>query len=240
MRNFLSLSCALFCLFIGQSQNLTADEILSKSIAYHDPNGVWGSFNGAFTVRMETPERLPRVSEITINQNEARFRLHAVQGEVEKTYELNGKQCTLSLNDAPEFSEADAEKHRLTCESAKMYRDYYSYLYGLPMKLRDKGTHLDRAVQTKSFKGKEYLVLKATYEEAVGKDIWYFYFDPATYAMEVYQFFHDESKNDGEYILLSGLESIGRIKMPKVRAWYYNKDDKYLGTDVLAKPGQSQ
>jgi hypothetical protein len=52
--------------------------------------------------------------------------------------------------------------------------------------------------------------------------------------MEVYQFFHDESKNDGEYILLTGEETINNIKMPKVRAWYYNKDQGYLGTDILS------
>lgn len=67
------------------------------------------------------------------------------------------------------------------------------------------------------------------------KDTWYFYFDPDTYAMEVYQFYHDESKNDGEYILLKGITEINSIKMPKVRSWYYNKDDKYLGTDTLIK-----
>ena len=51
--------------------------------------------------------------------------------------------------------------------------------------------------------------------------------------MEVYQFFHDESKNDGEYILLTDEEIINNIKMPKIRAWYTNKDNEYLGTDIL-------
>ena len=112
-------------------------------------------------------------------------------------------------------------------------RNYYTYLYGLPMKLKDPGTNLDSKVQKRTFKGKEYLVLKATYDQKVGDDIWYFYFDPTTYAMEVYQFYHDESKNDGEYILLKDMEEIDGVKMPKVRAWYYNSDDTYLGTDTL-------
>jgi hypothetical protein len=53
--------------------------------------------------------------------------------------------------------------------------------------------------------------------------------------MEVYQFFHDESKNDGEYILLSEEEIIEDIKIPKIRKWYYIKEDGYLGTDVINK-----
>ena len=51
----------------------------------------------------------------------------------------------------------------------------------------------------------------------------------------MYQFFHDESKNDGEYILLSEMITVNGIKIPKVRAWYYNEGDKYLATDNLRK-----
>jgi hypothetical protein len=43
-------------------------------------------------------------------------------------------------------------------------------------------------VVVKEFMGKEYLVLKVKYEE----DSWYFFI--LTYAMEVYQFYHDETK----------------------------------------------
>ena len=51
--------------------------------------------------------------------------------------------------------------------------------------------------------------------------------------MEVYQFFHDETQNDGEYILLDDLEEVSGIKMPKIRSWFFNKNDKYLGKDIL-------
>ena len=53
--------------------------------------------------------------------------------------------------------------------------------------------------------------------------------------MEIYQFYHDETKNDGEYILLTEEEIINGIKMPKNRAWYTNKDNMLLGTDILKK-----
>ena len=58
--------------------------------------------------------------------------------------------------------------------------------------------------------------------------------------MEVYQFFKTDTNGkvkpkSGEYILLSEEAIVNGIKMPKVRAWYYNKDDKYLGTDTLFK-----
>ena len=55
-----------------------------------------------------------------------------------------------------------------------------------------------------------------------------------TFALKRYQFFHDESKNDGEYILLNDEILVEGIKMPKNRSWYFNSNDKFLATDRLS------
>lgn len=223
-------------LFIGAStfaQDLTGKQLLDNSIAFHDPNGTWKTFGGNLQVKMETPKSSDRLSTIEMNLPTSFFKVEVAKDDDTYSYAIKGDGCEIVLNGSSEIPEADKERLRLGCDRGKMYRDYYTYLYGLPMKLKDKGTIIHEKVERKTFKGKEYLVLKATYEKEVGEDIWYFYFDPKTYAMEVYQFYHDESKNDGEYILLSGMEEINGIKMPKTRKWYYNKDDKYLGTDIL-------
>ena len=132
----------------------------------------------------------------------------------------------------------EKKENNLSCDRANLYKNYYTYLYGLPMKLKDPGTNIHEKVERKTFKGKEYLVLKATYDESVGSDIWYFYFNPETYAMEIYQFFKTDDSgklkpDSGEYILLTEEATVNNIKIPKNRAWYYNKEDKYLGTDIL-------
>ncbi len=232
------LKYAFFCMllflsFNVRSQEMTGLELLNKAIRHHDPNRAWESFKGNLVVVMKTPDDKERVSDITIDLRQEYFKLTSTKDGVALNQLLDKDTCTLALNGSSEFSEEEAKTHRLSCERTKMMKDYYTYLYGLPMKLKDAGTRIAPVTERKTFKGKEYLVLKASYDEAVGKDTWYFYFDPETYAMEVYQFYHDESKNDGEYILLSGIEEVGTIKMPKTRAWYYNKDDKYLGTDLL-------
>ena len=71
-----------------------------------------------------------------------------------------------------------------------------------------------------------------TYDPEVGTDTWYFYFDPSNYALVGYRFYHDESANDGEYIILDRLEE-GDMRLPKVRSWFRNNDDELLGTDKL-------
>lgn len=207
--------------------------LLANSIQYHDPAGVWGSYQGSFVVVMETPGEAPRRSEITMDQPADRFRLHVQKGDTSKTYEWNAGACALSFNGKTDFSQQVAEEHRLTCERARMYRDYYSYLYGLPMKLRDPGTRINPGVSRKEFHGKQYLVLEVSYDPEVGKDLWYFYFNPETAALEAYQFYHDREKNDGEYILLEGEHRLGGMRLPKIRTWYTNKEGKLLGVDTL-------
>jgi len=126
-----------------------------------------------------------------------------------------------------------AKQYRIAKDRALMYRNYYTYLYGMPMKLKDPGTKIHPDVTKVTKLGIEYNKIKVTYEESVGKDTWYFYFDPNTNALQAYQFFKDESKNDGEFILFEGELIVDGIKLPKDRKWYYNVDGKYLATDVL-------
>ena len=217
------------------SQQLTGKQLLEKAIQYHDPNGNWNAFNGFFAVTMETPKSPNRISKLLIDLPNQHFEVNAKSGEKTTEYIILKDSVVIKLNGKTGLSEEVLKKNRLSKARAKMYQDYYTYLYGLPMKLKDKGTVIHDKVEKKKFKGKEYLILKVTYKKEVGNDTWYFYFNPKTYAMEVYQFFHDETKNDGEYILLTGEETINAVKMPKKRAWFMNKDDKYLGTDILSK-----
>lgn len=219
------------------SQNFTSQELLDKAITYHDPNGNWKSFEDTLTVVMTTPNAPKRTSVISISLPTEYFSVKATKEKVSTTYTLDKDKCEMSYN-GKVLDSIEAKEKNMTCDRATLYKNYYTYLYGLPMKLKDAGSNLSDKVDKKSFKGKDYFVLKVTYDEAVGSDVWYFYFNPTTYAMEIYQFFKTDENgkqkpDTGEYILLSEEAIVNGIAMPKVRAWYYNKDDKYLGTDTL-------
>ena len=47
----------------GLAQEISAQELLDKSIAFHDPDGKWANFKGSFTIHMETPKRPARTSK---------------------------------------------------------------------------------------------------------------------------------------------------------------------------------
>ena len=225
--------------FTSYSQDIRAKDLLENAITYHDPNDNWSKFKAQFTVEMATPKTSKRTSNIRIDLINEHFAVKATRDTTTTVYTLSKGKCYMVLN-GKNMDSISADKNNMSCDRAKLYKNYYTYLYGLPMKLNDPGTNLSEVVEKKTFKGKDYLVLRVTYDEAVGSDVWYFYFNPKTYAMEIYQFFKTdkngkENPDSGEYILLSEAATVNGIKMPKVRAWYYNKDNKYLGTDTLVE-----
>ncbi|APA64505.1 DUF6503 family protein [Maribacter sp. 1_2014MBL_MicDiv] len=232
---YVLLSVFLLHGVLNYAQEITGTQLLERTIAYHDPENNWSSFKGKMLIEMENPKSSPRSTVIEMKLPHNYFKSTVKKDNYTIESELDNGECTLKLNGSTSIFPKIKDSLNISCDRAKMMKNYYTYLYGLPMKLKDPGTIIDNNVVKKIFKGKEYLVLKATYEKEVGNDTWYFYFDPKTYAMEVYQFFHDESKNDGEYILLSEMITVNGIKIPKVRAWYYNKGDVYLATDNLRK-----
>lgn len=237
MKKLAILFILVFTSISIQSQEIKGPELLEKAIKYHDPDGNWETFKGTFFITMETPNKPKRESEITIDIPNEYFYVKATQGKNTTEYTVDKGKCSITFNgETP--SEGIKKEHKLSCERANTYKNYYTYLYGMPMKLKDPGAIIDEQVNLDKFMGEMYLTLRVTYKKEVGEDIWYFYFDPETYALEAYQFYHDEEKNDGEYILFTGIETINGIKMPKKRAWYYNKNQQYLGTDVLKVKGQ--
>lgn len=234
------LYCCLFLLPVTSfGQTITGDELLEKAIAYHDPDGNWARFNETLLITSETPNGSSRESEIKIDRPNEYFYVKTTKDSTTTEYTVQKEECSIAFNGETDLSEEILKENRLSCRRANTFRDYYSYLYGLPMKLKDPGTNVVQQVNAQTFKGKRYLVLWVTYDVSVGTDVWTFYFDPYTYAMEIYQFHKGDprrlGKDTGEYIILKDEEVIGGIKMPKTRAWFYNKDDKYLGTDTLDK-----
>jgi hypothetical protein len=225
----------VYCFLAGftlHAQSISPEALLERSIKYHDPKGQWGKKPVTLQLKETRPGGSDRSTSITIDLKKGSFLLDQMREGNRLVYRVAGEACSYELNGSSEISEADLKKYRLNCDRAKTMRDYYTYLWGLPMKLTDAGTILQE-VKMDDFMGKQAYSLKVTYSPEVGADIWYFYFDPSTYALIGYRFYHDEAANDGEYITLEGEEKIKNFRFPKERKWYMHKDEKFLGTDIL-------
>ncbi len=230
-----SLSILLFLLPATSSAQtgLSADVLLSRSIEYHDPSGRWQTFARTLVLQESRPSGEERTVLVSIDKPNERFVYDRKDDGTHIRGVLEQGTCTATLNGSAMMDDDDRERYGLACAMIERRRNYYQYLYGLPMKLRDRGTIIAPAVSRTRFMDRDVLMINVSYEESVGSDVWRFYFDPQSFRLVGYRFYHDEAKNDGEYVTLEGEYLLDDMRIPKVRKWYRNSDDRYVGTDVL-------
>lgn len=217
----------------AQVEAPAAATVVERSIAYHDPLGRWPQSSFSLELSESRPDGSERPTQLSFDNGTGFFEIHTTRDDAAIEGVLAAGDCTLRLRGSSEFSDEEREKYRLTCERVAWLRDYYTYLWGLPMKLHDPGTHIDPDATDSQYQQKQVWEVRVTYDESVGTDTWYFYFDQETYALAGYRFYHDEVKRDGEYIVLEGETEIEGVKLPRERAWYTHAEDEYLGTDTL-------
>lgn len=208
---FISLSTITFSCEKGVPT--TGEELVQQSIAYHDPNGNWEDLKATFYMKDSLPPgRDSRVYEFSLDNSHSKM-----------TYSIEGLEYQV-INDS--FKILTGE---ITEERALRMRNYYTYLWGLPMKLNDPGTVIEKEIRKEEIDGKEYLVARVPYED----DNWYFYFEPETYRMAAYKFYKDEPNQVGEIIYLKGEKEFKGIKIPANRTWYRTEKPEFLGVDML-------
>lgn len=230
---FILLSAVMPSLLM--SQEMTPVQLIEKSIQYHDPNGKLLDKEVTMDFIETRPGGEDRKSAIGFNIKKETFQMASQRDGVSTNSIYDKGEVSFLVNGESNISDEIKKKYRLNEERVAMMKNYYQYLWLMPMKLKDPGTIIDPDVKKKDFFGKQSLEIRVSYSAEVGKDIWYFYFHPETYALQGYRFYHDESKNDGEYILLEGESTHDNVRLPKKRTWYTHNEDKLLGADILEK-----
>jgi len=218
---------------IFATQTPSADELLRRSIERHDPGGLWGVASFELAIGETRPDGSKRLSTVSIDDPSQRFVFASSRDGRPIEGILNRDECIWHLNGSTDFSDEERDQYRLTCERLERIRNYYLYLWGLPMKLTDPGTRIDPEIESTEFMGNPVWSIRITYDPKVGSDTWYFYFDPAEAALVGYRFYHDESAGDGEYIVLEEEHDFDGLRLPTVRTWYTNQGDELLGVDTL-------
>lgn len=215
------------------AQTPSAQEVLNNSIRYHDPQSQWAKAPLRIQLRETRPGAADRETSLVIDLTAERFVLDQLREGNRLVYRLEKGACLYELNGHSDLTEEEIKTHRLNCDRAKSMRDFYTYLWGLPMKLHDPGTIIGEEVLDTRFNEQPCWGLRVTYSPEVGKDTWYFYFAKDNYALIGYRFYHDEAKNDGEYIILEEEATVGGFRLPRVRKWYTHGEEAFLGSDEL-------
>lgn len=230
------------CYFLGfatihaQDQIPSANYIIQQSISFHDPLSQWDTLQSSFLIEQSFHGNDKRITRIEIDSKKGKFNYKQTRDKNVIERHISPDTVYHLLNKSNAYSPENQKKFKLDNKTSLKIRDYYMYLLGLPMKLNEAKEFLEPKASLVNFKGEKLLKVAVKYREPVGKDNWYFYFDPNTFQLKAYQFFHKEEEKDGEYILLDDLIKINDLVLPKHRSWYFNKDGKYLGKDSLIKP----
>ncbi len=215
------------------AQPTSPNALVSRSLHYHDPMDLWTSKPLEIILKESRPNVDDMRTILFIDIDKQRFHLDRTVDNHRLEYKIDSQQVTFLLDGSSTLSDDTKRRYKLTTMRSKKLRDYYLYFCGLPMKLRDPGAIWDPIIEPADFQQLKTWRMKVTYEPTVGKDTWYFYFDQDDYSLRGCRFYHDESKNDGEYIVFEGVVSVGGINFPQHRHWYLNKDDTYLGSDTI-------
>jgi hypothetical protein len=231
---FACLFLLSFCQQAMETDPQTGQELLQRTLEYHDPKGNWQEFKARLYLSSADTAGKEHTYEIEIDNTTGYFAHISRRDGKEIVKGMAGGKAFYLLDGKQEISQEDREKYDLTPKSVNGVHTFYGYLYGLPMKLTDEGAIISEAIRDEELEGKSYRVLQVNYAEGVGKDNWFFYLDPDTYAMQAYRFNYGNPES-GEYILLEQEETVQGIKLPKVRKWYWNKSNAYIGTDTLLK-----
>lgn len=235
-KNYIDLNEATLRAWKREVVGVSADSLLTRSIRYHDPESNWGSKAHMLQIGESRPGGSTRYTRISMYPHSDSFDLQQVRGKDKIQLRYSDGAYSFSHQGRTNIPDSTRQRLRLTEERTRILRDYYTYLWGLPMKLKDPGTVLQPLVHKVWFNGKELLELEVHYAPDTGGDIWFFYFDPLTYALNGYAFYHKEDgPGKGEYILLEGEALVDKMLIPAVRHWYYTEDNLFLGTDEILR-----
>ncbi|MCR9249222.1 MAG: DUF6503 family protein [bacterium] len=209
MKNILVLIFLLVACPVLLCQNPSIEEVLAKSLQYHDPNNEWPSFSGELKFEESRPDGTVRNTTVWIDNSKGYFKINRNDDEV---HGMLMDSCFIETGD-------------VNCDRVETLRNYYTYLWGLPMKLHhDKPDNIS-LVESEE----EQYIIQVVYE----KDTWDFMIEKESFKMTAYRFVKNDNPEKGEFIGLEGELSVGSMKIPSSRTWYELPEEKLLGTDKL-------
>ena len=216
MKNFIQFLMTVFVFWVGFNSTyaqgkLTAEELLAKSIEFHDPEHQWNQFKSILNFDEQQPEKAVRKTQVHIDNSTGYFKLNRGDEEISG---MSLDSCFII-------------KGSVSCQRAEMMRDYYLYLWGLPMKLKDANTPLQPTINTETIKGIDYFTIQVNYP----KDTWTFFLNKEDYSLQAYRFIKPDKS--GELIELADLVSVGAMRIPKTRKWFALPQNNYIATDIL-------
>jgi Family of unknown function (DUF6503) len=212
---------------------LTAYDILQKSIKVHNPNQQWHRLKAKFDMSIVREKHADRFFTIILNLPKKQFFYQVKTDTLQYEQGFEEDKLAISLNGKSAVSEADIIKYDLTQTRTQYLKEVYEYLLLLPMRLQNDSTKLSKTYSTEIFNKTNCYKLTIQYEPINENETWHFFIDTQSFILKGYQFYVKDKTTNGEYIYLEDYATIKGILMPKTKLWYWNKDGSFFRADRI-------
>jgi len=212
----------------------TAEEILEKSIQFHDPDGKWKSFSGALKLIFTNPTGYTAGTEIIeIDVTSDFYKCTRIQGGIQYVKGIKDGKSFISFNGDSHPTANQIEEFGLNNDQIEQMKDWHFFHFGKMMYLKGIGAELLGEVTKKEFNGREcYQITLNVPEEMVkiqslkGKNI--FHLDASNFELAGFQ-------NSVGTAFYNGSLEINGIKTAIVGRYFSPDNNDFFGVDLFSR-----
>ena len=216
-------------------KELSAQELLERSIQKHDPKGEWNE--AEFIVRIQEPrlQNPVRFSEVSINNKTGAFELKRNREDKVASYQIDSNGVTTVLLDNQVVQDSTLiDRYMLQDLRVQNYQRFYQILLGLPMSLDADVLDTMGSVSEVVFNEKSSYRIEITLKKPLFSDHWNLFISKDDFRLLGIEMVFPDNANKGERLYFNKTLQIGNIQIPRIRHWY-ELDDSYSGSDVIVK-----
>ncbi len=208
----------LLLLISACSSSPSGKQILKKSIAFHDPTSQWNNMQQKIIIQSDFVYPDSAFNSLSIGLDNPNKRVSYTNTTLAQRVDFTDTTCMVVMGDK-------------TCDQAAWTKNFYHFILGLPMTLRNEdGVIHESIVQTTFHDSPCYRVAVDFVQEK-----WHFYFSVADYHLVGFAF-NKNFEHKAEEIYTDGLIDIDAMKLCKIRSWWITTDSLapiYSGKDEV-------
>ena len=214
-----------------------SEYILNQSKKKHDSKSHWNQSEINFHIQEPRVGNPQRFSKIKLNNATDYFEIerNRAEGLEKRTINEQGK-CTFSLNGSEEIPEEIQEKYGINKESTEFRKIFYQTLYGLPMSLTDDMIVEMKPAESIVYEDRDAYRVNIELKNSIISKHWGLLISTKDFKLLALEFNHpDDPDSVGEIIKFEGLVKVKGMELPRIRHWYEQGSDEYLGSDIIVE-----
>jgi hypothetical protein len=215
----------------------TAQEWIDYSISYHDPKNNWQKFKSQIRSFSKVDRGGESLEESTrkfsFENQTSSFAMRMEVQDYPLSIDITNDNCQTIWKKKEQTIE-EQNKYITDCKYGENYRNYYRYLIGIPMVLKDESTIVNQLVEDEKINDKIYKKVTVNYAPVKANPTWEFFIDPLNGKLVRSKFIRYNDKNQvtgGEILDYPEHQLFQGMQLRTKMLWYY-LNEKFLADET--------